>query len=108
MELGICFFFRPFFATAGLMSFFPAAKRLQYSSDFRLNEGPKNVFEFIRVSCGTHVAETVFDTLINIKRIAPRVDDISGWIRAQVEQIARSVVTIVAVGFPDHVIGSTR
>ena len=47
-----------------------------------MNKGPENVFEFIRVSFGSHVGEPVFDLLIDIKRVAPRVNDKTAGIGA--------------------------
>jgi hypothetical protein len=47
-----------------------------------MDEGPKNVFDFIRVRPGTNFGDPVFNHLIDIKRIAPGINDIAAGIGA--------------------------
>jgi hypothetical protein len=70
-----------------------------------MDEGPKNVFEFIRVCLGPHVGESVFNNQIDIKRIAPGINDIAAGIGAQFDQIPTQKMIRLPIRFSYEIPG---
>jgi hypothetical protein len=56
---------------------------------------------------GSQINEPVFNRLVDIKRVAPRINDMAGGIRAQFDQVTAQKTALLLIGFPDNILNLT-